>query len=112
MPLPMPWRKPFSHLPPKLNPLSATACLCGTRSRTVQPDLKEAAMKHLEAKNSKQANLAGFIAGMDAVLGRLLNSLKDPDRNGDKSDSIANDTLILFTSDNGGTHLTTYHYGS
>ena len=74
-------------------------------ARTVQPDLKEAAIKHLEAKNSKQANLAGFIAGMDAVLGRLLNSLKDPDRNGDKSDSIANDTLILFTSDNGGTHF-------
>ena len=70
-----------------------------------RPDLKEAAIKHLEAKNSKQANLAGFIAGMDAVLGRLLNSLKDPDRNGDKSDSIANDTLILFTSDNGGTHF-------
>ena len=66
-----------------------------------RPDLKEAA----ELRDSKKANLAGFISGMDAVLGRLLNSLKDPDRNGDKSDSIANDTLILFTSDNGGTHF-------
>ena len=70
-----------------------------------RPDLKEVAQKHLGIKGSKQSNLAGFISGMDAVLGRLLNSLKDPDQNGDNSDSIANNTLILFTSDNGGTHF-------
>ena len=65
-----------------------------------RPDLKEAA----ESRGSKQTNLAGFILGMDAVLGRLLDSLEDPDKNGDTSDSIAKNTLILFTSDNGGTH--------
>ena len=65
-----------------------------------RPDLKEAA----ELRGSKQTNLAGFILGMDAVLGRLLDSLEDPDKNGDTSDSIAKNTLILFTSDNGGTH--------
>ena len=65
-----------------------------------RPDLKEAAM----SRGSKQTNLAGFISGMDAVLGRLLHSLEDPDQNGDTSDSIAKNTLILFTSDNGGTH--------
>jgi arylsulfatase A-like enzyme len=42
---------------------------------------------------------------MDAVLGRLLYALEDPDNNGDTSDSIAKNTLILFTSDNGGTHF-------
>ena len=65
-----------------------------------RPDLKEAA----EARGSKQTNLAGFISGMDAVLGRLLESLEDPNQNGDTGDSIAKNTLILFTSDNGGTH--------
>jgi arylsulfatase A-like enzyme len=41
---------------------------------------------------------------MDAVLGRLLDSIEDPNGDGDKSDSIAQNTLIIFTSDNGGTH--------
>ena len=69
-----------------------------------RPDLKEAAHKRLDAKNSRKANLAGFISGMDAVLGRLLDSIEDPNGDGDKGDSIAQDTLIIFTSDNGGTH--------
>jgi len=69
-----------------------------------RPDLKEAAQKRLDAKNSRRANLAGFIFGMDAVLGRLLDTIEDPNGDGDVGDSIAQDTLIIFTSDNGGTH--------
>ena len=65
-----------------------------------RPDLKDAAM----SRGSKQTNLAGFISGMDAVLGRLLDSLEDPNGDKDKTDSIAENTLIIFTSDNGGTH--------
>jgi arylsulfatase A-like enzyme len=70
-----------------------------------RPDLKETALEKLSKENSRKANLAGFISGMDEVLGRLLHSLKDPNGDGDESDSIAKDTLILFTSDNGGTHF-------
>ena len=69
-----------------------------------RPDLKEAAQKRLDAKNSRKANLAGFISGMDAVLGRLLDSIEDPNGDRDKGDSIAENTLFIFTSDNGGTH--------
>ena len=67
-------------------------------------DLKESAQKRLPGKNLGKANLAGFISGMDAVLGRLLDSIEDPNGDGNQSDSIAQDTLIIFTSDNGGTH--------
>ena len=70
-----------------------------------RPDLKATAQKNLDNDHVKKANLAGFIAGMDAVLGRLLLSLTDPNGDGDESDSITKDTLILFTSDNGGTHF-------
>jgi arylsulfatase A-like enzyme len=70
-----------------------------------RPDLEEAAQKHLNSKSSKKTHLAGFISGMDAVLGRLLDSLEDPNGDKDKSDSIAENTLIIFTSDNGGTHF-------
>lgn len=48
--------------------------------------------------------LAGFIASIDLNIGRLLKALEDPNGDGDTGDSIAANTLILFTSDNGGTH--------
>ena len=70
-----------------------------------RPRLERVRAKKLGKENSKKANLAGFISGMDAVLGRLLLSLEDPNGDGDKSDGIAKETLILFTSDNGGTHF-------
>ena len=70
-----------------------------------RPDLKKDAKKRLPAKQKKKAELAGFIAGMDQTLGRLIKTLDDPDGDGDSSDSIRDNTVVIFTSDNGGTHF-------
>lgn len=67
-----------------------------------RPDLRDAAAGR--AAGRQQAEYLGFIAGVDEALGRLLTALEDPDRNGDKADSLLGNTLVLFTSDNGGTH--------
>jgi arylsulfatase A-like enzyme len=60
-----------------------------------RPDLKAAASGD---------ELAGFIASIDLNIGRLLKAIDDPNGDGNTSDSVAASTLILFTSDNGGTH--------
>ena len=60
-----------------------------------RPDLKDAAGGD---------NFPGFVASIDVIIGRLLKALDDPNGDGDTSDSIAGNTLVLFTSDNGGTH--------
>jgi len=51
---------------------------------------------------SKHVNksYAAFIEGMDQTLGRILAYLDDPDRDGNSSDSIAENTLVIFLSDN------------
>ncbi len=67
-----------------------------------RPDLLQAALKR--GAKGKLASYAGFISSVDLNVGRMLAVLEDPNGDGDTSDSILNDTLILFTSDNGGTH--------
>ena len=37
----------------------------------------------------------------DVILGNLINLLEDPNGDGDKTDSLRQDTLIILTSDNG-----------
>jgi arylsulfatase A-like enzyme len=39
---------------------------------------------------------------MDEAVGRLLDRLDDPNDDGDTSDSIRDDTIIVLISDNGG----------
>lgn len=65
-----------------------------------RPDLKKA----FQAAGGKQAEYLGFIAGVDQNVKRMLELLDDPNRDGDTSDSIAANTVVFFTSDNGGTH--------
>lgn len=65
-----------------------------------RPDLK----KTFQAKGSKQVEYLGFIAGVDENLKRMVDLLEDPNNDGDQSDSIAKNTVVFFTSDNGGTH--------
>ena len=67
-----------------------------------RPDLLKAASGRTEKKGIAQ--YLGFIAGVDENVGRLLSVLDDPNLDGDTTDSILENTLILFTSDNGGTH--------
>jgi arylsulfatase A-like enzyme len=39
---------------------------------------------------------------MDKLIGRVMAALRDPNNDGDESDSIMDNTLIIFSSDNGG----------
>ncbi len=39
---------------------------------------------------------------MDRNVGKILDAIEDPNNDGDTSDSIADDTMILFINDNGG----------
>jgi len=45
---------------------------------------------------------AAMVTRLDAHFGNLLDALEDPNGDGDKSDSVADNTLVIFQSDNGG----------
>jgi arylsulfatase A-like enzyme len=49
----------------------------------------------------QQKEYAAMITRMDASIGSLIAKLGDPNGDGDKSDSLLSNTLIMFTSDNG-----------
>ena len=46
---------------------------------------------------------AAMVTRIDAHFGNILAALEDPNGDGDKSDSVADNTLVIFQSDNGGT---------
>jgi len=69
-----------------------------------RPDLKQAAAERLGAKNILRPGYLGFVSGVDENMGRIMAALDDPNGDGDQSYSIAGNTLVLFTSDNGGVH--------
>jgi arylsulfatase A len=48
-----------------------------------------------------KGNYGDFIATVDWAVGRVLDTLHDPNGDEDTSDSILDDTLIVFTADNG-----------
>lgn len=45
---------------------------------------------------------AAMVTRIDAHFGNILAALEDPNGDGDTSDSVADNTLIIYTSDNGG----------
>lgn len=49
-----------------------------------------------------QAERAAMISRLDEHVGALTETLRDPNGDGNQDDSIINDTIIMFTSDNGG----------
>lgn len=52
---------------------------------------------------------AALTEQLDQSVGRILAALEDPDGDGDKSDSMVENTLVIFTSDNGGVGGTHYN---
>ncbi len=51
---------------------------------------------------------ATFISMIDREVGRIVEIVNDPNNDGDTSDSVADNTLIMFVSDNGGAQNTNY----
>ncbi|MCB1129676.1 MAG: sulfatase-like hydrolase/transferase [Verrucomicrobiae bacterium] len=45
---------------------------------------------------------AAMVTRIDAHIGNLLDALEDPNHDGDTSDSVADQTIVVFQSDNGG----------
>ncbi len=45
---------------------------------------------------------AAMVTRIDAHFGNILAALEDPNNDGDRSDSVADNTLVVFQSDNGG----------
>lgn len=50
----------------------------------------------------KRQNYVAMMYAVDRGVGQIVNALDDPNNDGDKSDSISKNTLIVFLSDNGG----------
>ena len=55
-----------------------------------------------------QKNYAGIVTNLDENVGKIIDAIEDPNGDGDTADSIAEDTIIFFASDNGA--LWTYFY--
>ena len=51
---------------------------------------------------TKRQNTVALIYGLDRGVGRIVDALEDPNGDGDQADSILNNTLLVFLSDNGG----------
>ena len=51
---------------------------------------------------TKRQNTVALVYGLDRGVGRIVDALEDPNGDGDKADSILNNTLLVFLSDNGG----------
>ncbi|MDQ8183136.1 sulfatase-like hydrolase/transferase [Pelagicoccus sp. SDUM812005] len=52
--------------------------------------------------DAQQAEYAALVELLDQNVGRILQSLKDPNGDGNFDDDLSADTLVIFTSDNGG----------
>lgn len=68
-----------------------------------RPDLLEKYEK-LPSRDSRHGDpkYAALVQGIDEAVGRIVRALDDPNGDGDTSDSVADKTLVVFLSDNGG----------
>ena len=52
--------------------------------------------------NNTRKNVAALMHGMDRAVGQIVSRLHDPNGDGDQSDSVYDNTIIVFANDNGG----------
>ncbi|MBT3666331.1 MAG: sulfatase-like hydrolase/transferase [Opitutae bacterium] len=52
--------------------------------------------------SSQSKQWCAMVTRIDAHFGNILGALEDPNADGDKSDSVVDNTLVVFQSDNGG----------
>ena len=57
---------------------------------------------HFASLPKQSQQWAAMVTRIDAHFGNILAALEDPNHDGDKSDSVADNTLVIFQSDNGG----------
>lgn len=57
---------------------------------------------HFKKLKPQSQQWAAMVTRIDAHFGNILAALEDPNSDGDLSDSIADNTLVIFQSDNGG----------
>ena len=50
-----------------------------------------------------------ILENLDQTVGRVMRCLEDPNQDGDKDDSVLDETIVFFTSDNGGVGKTDNH---
>ena len=53
------------------------------------------------AYTEEQARYAAMVSRLDRTVGAIVTALDDPNNDGDTSDSVLNQTLIIFATDNG-----------
>lgn len=58
--------------------------------------------KRFESFSNQTKQWVAMVSRIDAHIGNLLAALEDPNGDGDRSDSVADNTLVVFMSDNGG----------
>ncbi|MDC1404142.1 sulfatase-like hydrolase/transferase [Akkermansiaceae bacterium] len=64
------------------------------------PDYNDTRISGLTPNNRRQ--VASMMITMDREIGELMAKLDDPNGDGDTSDSITDETLVIFINDNGG----------
>jgi len=57
---------------------------------------------HFKSLADQSQQWAAMVTRIDAHFGNILAALEDPNNDGDTSDSVAENTLVIFQSDNGG----------
>lgn len=67
----------------------------------VDLETKYKAIRSQDSRHTR-ADYAAFVELLDQTVGRILNALEDPNGDGDTTDGIAENTLVVFYSDNGG----------